>query len=397
MIEDYISHRGTKDIKEFTAVATPLFTLCLCAGKNWKTNNQCHLRQNVVDDTNVMMHNLPDSLHKNRTLADEELKKLMETDQFDSALASLADSVRREYYGTDVYLRGLIEFTNYCKNDCFYCGIRNGNKNLERYRLSEEEILDCCETGYGLGFRTFVLQGGDDPWYGDDKIIHIVEKIRKRYGDCAITLSFGERPAESYRAYFGAGADRYLLRHETANEPHYKQLHPLAMEMKKRQDCLWSLKEIGYEVGSGFMVGSPYQTTECLIDDLRFFQQLRPDMIGIGPFIAHHATPFHHFANGQLKLTLRMIAIVRLMFPNALIPSTTALGTIDPSGREYGLRCGANVVMPNLSPVSVRKKYELYDNKICTGEEAAECRKCLEKRVIAIGYKIVTDIGHVKK
>ena len=344
----------------------------------------------------VSMHELPALLHENRTLTDEQFMTLLETEQFDADLAARADAVRREYYGTDVYLRGLIEFTNYCKNDCLYCGIRNANKTLERYRLSETEILNCCETGYGLGFRTFVLQGGDDPWFNDERMLHIIAAIRKRYEDCAITLSFGEKSAASYRAFFEAGANRYLLRHETANESHYRQLHPQTMDMKKRQDCLWSLKEIGYEVGSGFMVGSPYQTTECLIADLRFFQQLRPDMIGIGPFIAHRSTPFSDFANGPLRLTLRMIAVIRLMFPNALIPSTTALGTIDPSGREYGLRCGANVLMPNLSPLSVRKKYELYDNKICTDEEAAECRACLERRVIGAGYNVVTHIGNAK-
>jgi biotin synthase len=342
------------------------------------------------------MDNLPVLLHQNRTLPDDELKALLETDQFDSDLTRRADSVRKEYYGIDVYLRGLIEFTNYCKNDCFYCGIRSGNKMLDRYRLSENEILTCCETGYALGYRTFVLQGGEDSWYTDDKMIGLITKIRKQYEDCAITLSFGEKPAESYRAFFEAGANRYLLRHETANDVHYNQLHPPAMNRQKRLDCLWNLKEIGYQVGAGFMVGSPYQTTECLIDDLRFLQQLRPDMIGIGPFIAHRDTPFRTFANGSLRLTLRLISIARLMFPNTLIPSTTALGTIDPLGREFGLRCGANVLMPNLSPVAVRKKYELYDNKICTDEEAAECRQCLERRVLGAGYKIVTHIGNVK-
>ena len=342
------------------------------------------------------MHELSKSLHENRNLEDKELKVLIETGQFDDEISILADAVRREYYGIDVYLRGLIEFTNYCKNDCFYCGIRCSNKTLERYRLSKEEILNCCETGYALGYRTFVLQGGDDPYYDDATIVDIVANIRKRYKDCAITLSFGERSAESYRALFEAGADRYLLRHETANEVHYQHLHPKTMSMKRRQDCLWSLKDIGYEVGSGFLVGSPYQTTECLIEDLRFLQKLKPGMIGIGPFIAHHATPLRDFPSGHLRLTLRMISILRLMFPNVLIPATTALGTIDPLGREFGLRSGANVVMPNLSPVTVRKKYELYDNKICTNEEAAECRTCLERRIAEAGYRIVTDIGHVK-
>jgi biotin synthase len=341
-----------------------------------------------------MMHELLVLLHQNRTLTDEEFKVLLTSDQFDSDLASLADSVRREYYGTDVYLRGLIEFTNYCKNDCLYCGIRSGNQSLERYRLSEDEILTCCETGYTLGYRTFVLQGGEDMGYDDGNMISLIAKIRKRHEDCAITLSFGEKTKDSYRAFFEAGANRYLLRHETANAEHYHRLHPPSMSLKKRQECLWNLKEIGYQVGSGFMVGSPYQTTECLIEDLRFLQQIRPDMIGIGPFIAHHGTPFRDFPNGLLRLTLRLVSILRLMFPNALIPSTTALGTIDPQGREYGLRCGANVLMPNLSPVAVRKKYELYDNKICTDEEAAECRHCLEQRVARAGYKIVTHIGN---
>jgi biotin synthase len=343
-----------------------------------------------------MTQKLPLLLHDNQTLTNEEFMVLITTDQFDSDLASLADSVRKKYYGIDVYLRGLIEFTNYCKNDCFYCGIRKGNNVLERYRLLEDEILSCCETGYGLGYRTFVLQGGEDPYYDDAKMVSLIANIRKRYEDCAITLSFGERPKESYRAFFEAGANRYLLRHETANEAHYYQLHPPIMSAKQRQECLWNLKEIGYQVGSGFMVGSPYQTPEHLIEDLHFLQQLRPDMIGIGPFIAHHATPFHHFPNGPLRLTLRLISILRLMFPNALIPSTTALGTIDPSGREFGLRCGANVLMPNLSPVAVRKKYELYNNKICMDEEAAECRHCLEQRVVRAGYRVVTHIGNVK-
>ena len=342
------------------------------------------------------MHELPLLLHKKRTLTDEELKVLIESDQFDSDLASLADEVRREYYGTDVYLRGLIEFTNYCKNDCFYCGIRHGNKVLDRYRLSEDEILICCETGYALGYRTFVLQGGEDPFYDDVKMAGLIAKIRKRYEDCAITLSFGEKTKDGYRAFFEAGANRYLLRHETAGEEHYRRLHPPTMDLKKRQDCLWSLKEIGYQVGSGFLVGSPYQTTECLIADLRFLEQLRPDMIGIGPFIPHRDTPFRHFPGGLLKPVLRMISILRLMFPNVLIPATTALGTIDPQGREHGLRCGANVVMPNLSPLAVRKKYELYDNKICTDEEAAESRQRLEQRVALAGYNVVTHIGNVR-
>ena len=263
--------------------------------------------------------------------------------------------------------------------------------------MTKDEILLCCDEGYRLGFRTFVMQGGEDPYYTDEMICNIVSKIKSRYPDCAVTLSIGEKPRESYQAFFDAGADRYLLRHETADPEHYGKLHPEAMSLENRKECLFDLKEIGYQVGSGFMVGSPYQTTENLISDLRFLQKLQPDMIGIGPYITHADTPFAEFKSGDVMLTLRLVSILRLMFPYALIPSTTALGTIHPQGRELGLKAGANVVMPNLSPVSVRKLYSLYENKICTGEEAAQCRGCLERRVESAGYKIVTDIGNVRK
>jgi biotin synthase len=327
---------------------------------------------------------------------DEQLLKILATNQYDRELYRRADELRRQYYGTDVYLRGLIEISNYCKNDCYYCGIRRSNQQLERYRLTDEQVLQCCETGYGLGYRTFVIQGGEDTSFGDDRLVPLVTVIRKQYPDCAITLSLGERSAESYQKLYDAGANRYLLRHETANAEHYGQLHPAVMSQQNRKECLWNLKRIGYQVGSGFMVGSPFQTLQCLVEDLRFLQELQPAMIGIGPFIAHHQTPFARQANGDLLLTLRLISILRIMFPYALIPATTALGTIDPQGREFGLCAGANVVMPNLSPVEVRKQYALYDNKICTGEEAAECRSCLARRVEAVGYRLVTDIGNVK-
>ncbi|MDR2116274.1 MAG: [FeFe] hydrogenase H-cluster radical SAM maturase HydE [Planctomycetaceae bacterium] len=337
-----------------------------------------------------------EQLDETRDISDTDLKLLIETKQYDHELFQHADRVRKEYYGTDVYVRGLIEFTNYCKNDCFYCGIRRDNRNLERYRLSKDEILSCCKIGYRLGYRTFVLQGGEDPFYTDERICEIVSEIRTKYTDCAITLSIGEKPYKSYETFFKAGANRYLLRHETADAEHYTKLHPAEMSLENRKNCLKNLKTIGYQVGSGFMVGSPFQTTDCLIKDLRFLQQLEPAMIGIGPFIVHRETPFNYFKNGDLQLTLRLIGILRLMFPYALIPATTALGTADPQGREMGLRAGANVVMPNLSPVEVRKKYELYDNKICTGDEAAECRACLSRRVSSAGYKIVTNIGNVR-
>ena len=340
---------------------------------------------------------LPIKLKEEKNLSDEELLKLLSTNEYDSKLHTLADEVRREIYGEDVYIRGLIEISNYCKNDCYYCGIRRGNKSAVRYRLTKDDILACCEEGYKLGFRTFVMQGGEDPYYTDDVMCGIVSAVRERYSDCAITLSLGERSYESYLALYNAGANRYLLRHETANAEHYGKLHPQSMNLQNRKDCLFNLKEIGYQVGSGFMVGSPYQTTENLVEDLRFLQKLSPDMIGIGPYVTHAQTPFASFENGSVELTLRLLSVLRLMFPYVLLPSTTALGTLHPQGRELGLKAGANVVMPNLSPVKVRKLYELYENKICTGEEAAQCRGCLEKRVEAAEYKIVTDIGNVKR
>ena len=336
-----------------------------------------------------------EQLSATRTLPDAALKTLLETDRFDACLFAAADRRRREIYGDAVYIRGLIEFTNYCRNNCYYCGIRRDNKNAVRYRLSREEILACCEEGYQLGFRTFVLQGGEDPYYTDALLCEIIAEIRARFPDCAITLSVGEKSKESYQAFFDAGANRYLLRHETADEQHYQKLHPAGMSLRNRKQCLYNIKEIGYQVGSGFMVGSPGQTVEHLICDLRFLQQLQPDMIGIGPYITHADTPFRACKNGSYELTLRLIGILRLMFPYALIPATTALGTIHPQGRELGLKAGANVVMPNLSPTGVRKYYALYEDKICTGEEAAQCRSCLEQRVRAAGYRIVTDIGNV--
>jgi biotin synthase len=343
-----------------------------------------------------MIENMIGKLIRNRDLSDEELMSLLSAEAHDFCLLRAADEVRRKIYGTDVYIRGIVEFTNYCKNSCYYCGIRRDNAKAARYRLSLEEILSCCRMGYALGFRTFVLQGGEDPHYTDDLMCEIVSEIRRKYGDCAITLSLGERSRDSYQALFDAGADRYLLRHETANEKHYRMLHPDSMSLENRKNCLWDLKDIGYQVGSGFMVGSPGQTTAHIIEDLRFLQELRPAMIGIGPYIRHQDTPFKNFRSGELKLCLRLIAILRLMFPYALIPATTALGTIAPDGRERGLLAGANVVMPNLSPTNVRQLYKLYDNKICLNEEAAECSRCIAERVEQAGYRIVVHRGDVR-
>ena len=324
------------------------------------------------------------------------LMELLQTDKYDAKLMEAADTARKNVYDTDVYMRGLIEFTNYCKNNCYYCGIRRDNQQLMRYRLSHNEILDCCKTGYDLGFRTFVLQGGEDPHYTDTIMVDIITDIKKNYPDCAVTLSLGEKPYASYKAFYEAGADRYLLRHETADEEHYRLLHPDSMSLQNRKQCLWDLKEIGYQVGTGFMVGTPHQRLEHLVSDIRFLQSLSPAMIGIGPYLTHKDTPFNTYESGSLELTLRLVAILRLMFPYALIPATTALGTISPTGREQGLKFGANVVMPNLSPTSVREHYSLYDNKICTGDEAAECRVCLEGRVASAGYSIVVHRGDVK-
>ena len=338
---------------------------------------------------------LIDKLKKEQALTKEEWVELIEGRNAKLAeyLFALAREERHHYYDHDVYVRGLIEFTNYCKNDCIYCGIRKSNSNAKQYRLSEEDILSCCGTGYKLGFRTFVLQGGEDGFYTDEKLVHIISRIKELYPDCALTLSIGEKSRESYQAYYDAGADRYLLRHETANAAHYAKLHPASLSAASRQQCLWDLKDIGYQVGTGFMVGSPYQTAEHLAEDLLFIKKLNPHMIGIGPFIPHHDTPFADEKAGTLELTLFMLGLLRLMLPKVLLPATTALGTIHPKGRELGIQAGANVVMPNLSPVSVRKDYSLYDNKICTGDEAAECRFCLERRMKSIGYNIVTSRG----
>ena len=343
------------------------------------------------------MNELVHKLQTDRNLTDPELLTVLQTDAFDNALFAAADAVRRRVYGNAVFVRGLIEFTNICKNDCLYCGIRCSNSAVQRYRLDEDTILACCEEGYALGYRTFVLQGGEDPYYTDDRVCALVRRIRARFPDCAITLSIGEKSRASYLAFYEAGANRYLLRHETADEAHYAALHPDSLSAANRKRCLFDLKQIGYQVGSGFMVGSPFQTAENLVSDLRFLQKLDPDMIGIGPFIPAENTPFAHEPAGSLALTLRLLAILRLLFPHALLPATTALGTISPDGRELGLRAGANVVMPNLSPADVREKYKLYAGKICTGEESAQCRACLETRVRAAGYEIVTDVGNVRR
>lgn len=334
-------------------------------------------------------------LESRRDLTDAGFVQLLQTLMPDEEeeLSARARAVREGVYGTEVFIRGLIEFSNICKNDCFYCGIRKSNSKADRYRLTPEEIMACVREGYGLGFRTFVLQGGEDDWFTKDRMTAIIRSIKKEFPKCAVTLSVGERTREEYESWYEAGADRYLLRHETADEDHYRQLHPEGMSLQHRKQCLFTLKEIGYQVGAGFMVGSPGQTVDNLLSDLRFLQELRPHMIGIGPFLSHQDTPFVGEPDGSCRLTLILLSMLRLMFPGVLLPATTALGTISPTGRERGLLAGANVLMPNLSPTGVREKYELYDNKICTGEESAQCRDCLNVRVESTGYHIVTDRG----
>lgn len=344
------------------------------------------------------MKRLIDQLTEKHSLSKSDWVEVIEglNPELSAYAAQKAVSVRENIYGKAVYTRGLIEFSNYCKNDCRYCGIRRSNKCADRYRLSEDEILSCCREGYSLGFRTFVLQSGADGYYTDDRMEEIIRSIKKAYPDCALTLSIGEREEISYRRFFDAGADRYLLRHETADKAHYESLHPAGMSFEHRINCLWTLKSIGYQVGCGFMVGSPGQTAETLAEDMIFIKELQPDMVGIGPFIPHHQTPLGEEPAGSLEMTLYLLSLLRLLKPNLLLPATTALGTIDPKGREMGILRGANVVMPNLSPVRVRKKYDLYDNKICTGDEAAECRHCLGRRMESIGYGLVIDRGDPK-
>ncbi len=340
-----------------------------------------------------------DSLENQHSAPLEDYEYLVSHRSVEGAmlLARKASAVRDSIYGRDVFVRGLIEFSNICKNDCLYCGIRKSNPHFERYRLTESQILSCCEQGYDLGFRTFVLQSGEDGYYTDDRLCHIVQSIKTEYPDCAITLSLGERSRDSYQRLFDAGAERYLLRHETADKAHYEKLHPSSMSFDHRMKCVQELRDIGYDVGIGMMVGSPYQTPRCLAEDFKFIETFQPEMCGIGPFIPAHNTPFQDMPAGTLEDTCYYLSIIRLIVPDVLLPATTALGTISPLGREKGIQCGANVIMPNLSPVTVRKKYMLYDNKICTGEESAQCRVCLDLRMDKIGYTIVSDRGDIRR
>ena len=336
-----------------------------------------------------------EQLKTTHTATREQLIYLLKhiTDAEREVLREAAQQTAQAVFGNKIYIRGLVEISSICKRDCRYCGLRRSNPNAVRYRLAPEQILSCCEKGYALGFRTFVLQGGEDGFFSDEVVCGVVREIKRRCPDCAVTLSLGERGDESFRRLYAAGADRYLLRHETADLAHYAKLHPDSMSGAERQRQLFALKQIGYQTGAGFMVGSPYQTAENLADDLLFLKKLQPQMCGIGPFIPHKDTAFRDFSQGSLELTLTLLAVIRLMHPRILLPATTALGTIHPQGRELGILHGANVVMPNLSPLEHRKDYAIYDNKICTGDEAAECIRCLSVRMKRIGYQIVTERG----
>ncbi len=344
------------------------------------------------------MIELIEKLQKTNSLTLDEYEYLIKnrTPEYAGILAERAVEARKKIYGNSVYIRGLIEISNICKNDCHYCGIRRGNKKCERYRLTKEQILSCCDEGYRLGFRTFVMQGGEDAYFSDEVICDIVSEIKKRYPDCAVTLSLGERSFESYKQLYDAGADRYLLRHETADKEHYEKLHPSELSFEKRMECLDNLKKIGFQTGCGFMVGSPYQTNKTLAKDLKFIEEFKPHMCGIGPFVPHRETIFRDMPQGTVELTCYLLSVIRLISPSILLPSTTALGTIDPEGREKGILSGANVVMPNLSPADTKSKYELYNNKLTGGAEAAENKRILEEKMNKIGYEIVTVRGDFK-
>lgn len=346
-----------------------------------------------------MNKRLIDKLEQKQSLSLEEYERLIATytPEDYEYIRSKAEYIRQSVYGKDIYIRGLIEISNICKNDCYYCGIRKSNANCDRYRLSEIDILACVQKGYALGFRTFVLQGGEDGYFTDDRLCMIIKSIKSIDQDLAVTLSVGERSYESYKKLFDAGADRYLLRHETADEDHYNTLHPEDMSYKNRMQCLKNLRKIGYQVGCGFMVSSPGQSYQHLSKDLKFIEKFKPDMCGIGPFIPHRDTKYAEEKAGTVEFTCMLLAIIRLIHPKILLPATTALGTISSSGREQGILSGANVVMPNLSPASVREKYLLYDNKLSSGAEAAQNKALLEEKMASIGYQIVCSRGDVIK
>lgn len=353
----------------------------------------------MTDGAGSRGRELVDHLAAEHALPVEKYEELVRS--FSPALAAYAAeravAARREVYGDEVFIRGLIEVSSHCRNDCRYCGLRRSNRSAARYRLAPKVILACCDAGYDLGFRTFVLQGGEDPALTDAVVCDVVSHIKAAHPDCAVTLSLGERSRESYQALHDAGADRYLLRHETADAAHYARLHPAGLTLERRLACLRDLREIGYQVGCGFMVGSPGQTPATLAEDLKLVEELRPEMCGIGPFVPHHATPFAEEPAGSVALTCYLLSLLRLIDPRLLLPATTALATLDPRGRERGVLAGANVAMPNLSPMDAREKYELYDNKAHAGSEAAEGLAELRRRMKSVGCRVVVDRGDARR
>lgn len=341
---------------------------------------------------------LIDKLNEDKKLNLYQWEQLLGTfkEEDQKYAANMARNISLEKFGNKIFFRGIVEFTNVCKNNCKYCGIRRGNKEVSRYRLNKEEILKCCEEGYKYGYRTFVLQGGEDNYYSDEMMEDIISSIHKKYPDCAITLSIGEKERESYEKFYKAGATRFLLRHETADEKHYEKLHTDELSWEHRMNCLKNLKDIGYQTGCGFMVGSPYQSISNIAKDMIFIEKFKPQMIGIGPFIAHKDTPFKDFPCGSAKMTLFILSLCRIMLPDVLLPATTALSTVRDDGRQLGVLSGANVIMPNLSPIEVRKKYMLYDNKAITGDDAGENLKLIQGNMNEIGYEVIIDKGDYK-
>ncbi len=342
---------------------------------------------------------LIEKLNKKHSLSFEEWEQLLSTytkEDYEYA-TNLAREIAVDVFGKKIYFRGIIEFSNFCKCDCYYCGIRKSNKCAQRYRLDLEDILECCKEGYENGFRTFVLQGGEDGWFGDERMCEIVKAIKEHYPDCAVTLSLGERSFDSYKLLKEAGADRYLLRHETADETHYGELHPKTQTMQNRLQCLKDLKTLGYQTGCGIMVGTPGQTPKVLATDMKFMEEFQPEMIGVGPFLPHKDTPFKDAEKGSVELTLLILSLCRIMLPKVLLPATTALGTLEADGRKQGVLAGCNVIMPNLSPISVRKKYMLYDEKAGTDITAKEGIALLSQQMEEIGYEVVVGRGDFGK
>ena len=328
----------------------------------------------------------------------DEIVEILAKDNADE-IFHLADETRKNFVGDEVHLRGLIEFSNICKRNCKYCGLQSGNKTVERYRLSEEEIINFAKKGVSYGYKTIVLQSGEDDFFDADRMCKIIRQIKNL--DVALTLSIGEKSYDEYKAYKEAGANRYLLRIETTDEKLYSKLHP-NMSFENRVNCLDNLKKLGFELGSGCLVGLPEQSNESLANDILFFEDIKADMIGIGPFIPHEQTPLwveneSDFEKSEkFEKALRVMALVRIIMKNINIPATTAMETINPNGRIIALKSGANVVMPNITEGDYRKKYEIYPGKICLNDTPAHCRGCIEGKIKSIGRYISNDYGFSK-